>query len=143
MGWLKLKGLRALDLLASIGSEVGILSAHRLSGAPVTTPTSSEAGAKVMQPFVLTSGTTDDRRVLASQVFRPGHRLPTMSIDEYLALEMRRGNIKSQAIPSTASTEGINESDETEDEKRLLQLRRQDEFRDEHRRGSGNTFNRG
>ena len=142
-GWLKLKSLKALDLLTNISSEIDILSAHRLSSAliPSSTAIRNETKAKVTQPFVLTSGIAD-RKALASQVFRPGHRLPTMSIDEYLALEMRRGNIKSHAA-STTPIRGIDESDEMEDEKRLLQLRKQDEFRDEHRRGSGNTFNRG
>ena len=49
----------------------------------------SRAG-KPLQPFTLTSSSSN-RAALASSVFRPGHNLPTMSIDEYLAEEKRRG----------------------------------------------------
>ena len=34
-----------------------------------------------------------DRARLQAEVFRPDHRLPTMSIDEYLEIEQQRGNI--------------------------------------------------
>ena len=42
-----------------------------------------------LQPFVITSRRQD----IANQVFRPGHSLPTMSIDQYLEQEEERGNI--------------------------------------------------
>lgn len=35
----------------------------------------------------------DDRSRLAAEVFRSGHRLPTMSIDEYLKNEFDSGNV--------------------------------------------------
>ena len=45
-----------------------------------------------LQPFtILPSG--GDRVGLQEQVFQPDHRLPTMSIDEYLEIERQRGNI--------------------------------------------------
>ena len=34
-----------------------------------------------------------ERARLQAQVFQAGHRLPTMSIDEYLQIEQERGNI--------------------------------------------------
>ena len=42
-----------------------------------------------LRPFVITS----KREQLREGVFRPGWRLPTMSIDEYLEQERARGNI--------------------------------------------------
>lgn len=42
-----------------------------------------------MKPFML----LDTRQKLQNGVFRPGHNLPTMTIDEYLEEERRRGGI--------------------------------------------------
>lgn len=44
---------------------------------------------KPLQPFVITT----KREQLRNQVFRPGHSLPTMTIEEYLREEEERGNI--------------------------------------------------
>ena len=47
-----------------------------------------------LRPFtILPAGESADRARLQGQVFGPGHRLPTMSIDEYLEIERERGNI--------------------------------------------------
>lgn len=46
---------------------------------------------KPLRPFTL----LDNREKLKGQVFGPGHRLPTMTIDEYLEEEQKRGNILS------------------------------------------------
>ena len=34
-----------------------------------------------------------ERARLQAQVFQAGHRLPTMSVEEYLQIEQERGNI--------------------------------------------------
>ncbi len=52
---------------------------------PLLAPT-----GKVLRPFTITPST---RSEVAASVFQPSYRLPTMSIDEYLAEEQRRGNI--------------------------------------------------
>lgn len=45
-----------------------------------------------LRPFtILPPGA--DRAQLQAQVFQPGHRLPTMTVDEYLEIERQRGNI--------------------------------------------------
>jgi immunoglobulin-binding protein 1 len=44
---------------------------------------------KPLRPFIITS----KREEIRQGVFRPGWRLPTMTIDEYLELERARGNI--------------------------------------------------
>lgn len=50
-----------------------------------------------MQPFTILPSTglqnLSDRARLQSEVFRSSHRLPTMTIDEYLEEERQRGNI--------------------------------------------------
>ncbi|KAF3937026.1 hypothetical protein ABW19_dt0210006 [Dactylella cylindrospora] len=44
---------------------------------------------KPLRPFTLLS----NREMVKGQVFGPGHRLPTMTIDEYLEEEKRRGGV--------------------------------------------------
>lgn len=46
-------------------------------------------GGKPLRPFTL----VNDRQAIQKGVFRPGHNLPTMSIDEYLEEERARGGI--------------------------------------------------
>lgn len=52
-------------------------------------------GGKVLRPFTIlpSTGLASDRERLQSEVFRESWRLPTMTIDEYLAEEARQGNI--------------------------------------------------
>lgn len=44
---------------------------------------------KPLRPFII----FENREQIRKDVFRPGHNLPTMTIDEYLEEERRRGNI--------------------------------------------------
>ena len=46
-------------------------------------------GGKPLRPFTL----LDSRQTLKKGVFKPGHNLPTMTIDEYLEEERARGGI--------------------------------------------------
>lgn len=52
-------------------------------------------GGRVMRPFTILPSTKQmsDRERLKGEVFRNGHRLPTMTIDEYLDEERSRGNV--------------------------------------------------
>jgi hypothetical protein len=52
-------------------------------------------GGKVLRPFTILPSTNlaSDRERLQGEVFRESWRLPTMTIDEYLAEEQRQGNI--------------------------------------------------
>lgn len=52
-------------------------------------------GGRVLRPFTILPSNADssDRERLQSEVFRESWRLPSMTIDEYLAEEQRRGNI--------------------------------------------------
>jgi hypothetical protein len=57
-------------------------------GLPTTGPLLGKGG-KPLRPFTLLS----TRNEMAARVFQPGHRLPTMTIDEYIDAEISRGGI--------------------------------------------------
>ena len=52
-------------------------------------------GGRVLRPFTIlpSNAGSSDRERLQSEVFRESWRLPSMTIDEYLAEEQRQGNI--------------------------------------------------
>lgn len=54
-------------------------------------PVLSKEG-KPLRPFVLTSNKSK-RQEFQEGVFRPGHNLPTMTLDEYLQAEFEQGNV--------------------------------------------------
>ena len=82
------------------------------------------AGGKPLRPFTL----LDSRQTLKDGVFRPGHNLPTMTIDEYLEEERARGGI----IEGGGEASGvIPEPDEDNIEKaneEVLKAREWDEY---------------
>lgn len=99
----------------------------------------------------------DARQNLREQVFQPSHRLPTMSIDEYLEEEQRRGNIISGggqasaeaptssellALRSQGYNVGTREAEEANEEQRR-KANDWDEFEENNPKGMGNTMNRG
>lgn len=120
---LRLLHTLALSAVASIASELEILSSipseesHR-SGPSVDPREASRAqddatwrldrtpgqykprelisgGGRVLRPFTILPSTMglSERERLRGEVFRESHRLPTMTIDEYLEEERRQGNI--------------------------------------------------
>ncbi|CCU83031.1 TOR signaling pathway regulator (TapA) [Blumeria hordei DH14] len=101
-------------------------------------PILSSSG-KPLRPFTLLS----NRKTLRKDVFKPGHNLPTMTIDEYLEEERARGGI----IEGGGEASGIRpEPDEDNFEKadeETMKAREWDEFTEENHRGSGNTLNKG
>lgn len=137
--FLRLLVAKAEDALELVESELQLLlgkgeeGEHRFSTTP---PQHSSKVSKVTRPFVLTRTRTD----MASTVFRPGHTLPTMTIDEYLELEHKHGNIKSQSSNRDTHQE-LQEGEEQEEMERQKLIQR-DAWFDEHRRGEGNTHNR-
>lgn len=94
---------------------------------------------KPLQPFTLLS----NRQEMQRGVFRPSHNLPTMTIDEYLDEERRRGGI----IEGGGEASGrLPEPDEDNYEKadaETMKAREWDEFTEANPKGSGNTLNRG
>lgn len=100
-------------------------------GGPLLSPK-----GKPLQPFTL----TDRRTELQRGVFRPGHNLPTMSIDEYLEEERRRGGI---IEGGEQPQKEIDEDDMDRTDQETMKARAWDEFKEANPRGSGNTLNRG
>ncbi|PKI82348.1 hypothetical protein MVES_003736 [Malassezia vespertilionis] len=119
---------------------------------------------KPLRPFVITGSSAgggaaqqapgDQRSQLREAVFRPSHRLPTMSIDQYLEEERRRGNIiesdASRGQDSTprerrtelAELDGTRAGEEAEEAARREAIH-WDTYTETHMRGAGNTMNRG
>ncbi|KAJ7685525.1 TAP42-like protein [Mycena polygramma] len=110
---------------------------------------------KPLRPFTILPSGSSDRARMAAQVFGPGHRLPTMSIDEYLQIEQERGNIltgggpasesaltSSEQLAQDAEMDGTRDGLEKEETKRLKD-ENWAQFTDENPRGAGNTMNRG
>ena len=93
---------------------------------------------KPMQPFTL----LDRRTQLQQGVFRSGHNLPTMTIDEYLEEEKRRGNIVQGGEQSGIKPE-VDEDDIEKADEETMKARAWDEYVEANPRGSGNTLNRG
>lgn len=99
-------------------------------------PLLSQQG-KPLQPFTLLGSRAD----LAKGVFRPGHNLPTMSIDEYLEEEKRRGGIlEGGTDPPKIETD---EDDMDAVDRDTYKAREWDDYKDENRRGAGNSLNMG
>lgn len=99
--------------------------------------TSPENTSKVLQPFILVK----DRQQVKQKVFKPGHSLPTMTIDEYLELERAKGGI---LPPSEKTLPSDYHKDIDKDEVIDLQTKKDrlfDTFKDENPRGWGNTHN--
>ncbi|KAI1770738.1 type 2A phosphatase-associated protein 42 [Hypoxylon cercidicola] len=94
---------------------------------------------KPLRPFTLTS----NRQELQRGVFRPGHNLPTMSIDEYLEEERRQGNIIEGGGEASMRQPEPNEDDIEKADAETMKAREWDEFKEANPRGSGNTLNRG
>lgn len=92
---------------------------------------------KPLQPFTLVGS----RAEIARGVFRPGHNLPTMSIDEYLEEEKRQGNIVQGGTDPPRQV--LDEDDMAAVDRETYKAREWDDYKDDHRRGAGNTLNMG
>lgn len=96
-------------------------------------------GGKPLQPFTL----LDSRQRLRDGVFRPDHSLPTMTIDEYLAEEKRRGGMIDGGGAQSGMPVEMDEDDLDKADQATMKARDWDEFKEQNPKGSGNTLNRG
>lgn len=94
---------------------------------------------KPMRPFTIV-GTRQD---LKKGVFRPGHNLPTMSIDEYLDEEFKRGGIIEGGGDASFQRPEPDEDNIEKADAETYKAREWDEFTEANPKGSGNTLNRG
>ncbi|KAG5513871.1 hypothetical protein PMAC_000493 [Pneumocystis sp. 'macacae'] len=96
-----------------------------------------DKNGKPLRPFTIVGR----REQLTKSVFGPDHSLPTMSIDEYLEEEAKRGNILSNKLIPQNKKE-INQDDMDEMDKETYRSREWDEFKEANPRGWGNRTNR-
>lgn len=92
-----------------------------------------------LQPFTI----TDKRTQLRQGVFRPGHTLPTMTIEDYLEEEKRRGGIIDGGGESQKAAVEPDEDDMELADQETMKARAWDEYTEANPKGSGNTLNRG
>ena len=119
--------LQALDSLSLILKEIELLEAGNDPKPRVQVELQeSKQVSKISQPFKLVR----DRKQVADSVFKHDYNLPTMTIDEYLDLEMKRGNIISEGGAARAIKAEPDEDDEAYQEAQLLKDREWDEFKD-------------
>ncbi|KAI1319003.1 hypothetical protein EDD11_005201 [Mortierella claussenii] len=90
-----------------------------------------------LRPFVITNKRTE----MMKGVFRPGHSLPTMSIEEYLDQEIERGNFLSGGTEEPKKKE-VDDNDEAGLEAETLKSRNWDDFKDDNPKGWGNRGGR-
>ncbi|KAF2103328.1 TAP42-like protein [Rhizodiscina lignyota] len=109
-----------------------------LLAAGVNGPILSKDG-KPLRPFTL----LDTRQRLQQGVFRPDHSLPTMTIDEYLEEERKRGGIIEGGGPQSGIQPEPDEDDIDKADEETMKARAWDEFTEANPKGSGNTLNRG
>lgn len=112
--------LREIELL-EIGKDDENSGKH-----PPATNVSNGKFTKIEKPFKLAK----DRKQIAADAFKYGHNLPTMTIDEYLDLEKKRGNIISGGGAASAVKKEIDEDDEAAMEIETMKAREFDEFKD-------------
>ncbi|CAD6446323.1 6148325e-b84a-471a-a13c-ac9ddf3c9088 [Sclerotinia trifoliorum] len=96
-------------------------------------------GGKPLRPFTL----LESRQALQKGVFRPGHNLPTMTIDEYLDEERARGGIIEGGGEASGIIPEIDPDDFEKMDEETEKARRWDEFTEDNPKGAGNTLNRG
>ena len=81
---------------------------------------------KPLQPFTL----LNKRDQLQKGVFRPGHNLPTMTIDEYLEEEKRRGGIIEGGGEQSGRRPQVDEDDMDKADEETMKAREWDEFKE-------------
>jgi len=94
---------------------------------------------KPLKPFTL----LDNRQKLRKGVFKPDHSLPTMTIDEYLAEEKRRGGMVNGGGEKSGRPADVDEDDLEKADQETMKAREWDDYTESHAKGSGNTLNRG
>ena len=92
-----------------------------------------------LRPFTL----LDTRQSMQQGVFRPDHNLPSMTIDEYLEEERKRGGMIDGGGPQSQQKPPIDEDDMNKADKATMKARDWDEFVENNPKGSGNTMNMG
>lgn len=99
-----------------------------------------DSKGKPLRPFTLLGSKRQD---FANGVFRPDHNLPTMSIDEYLDEERKRGGMIEGGGEQSGIKPQVDEDDYEIADRETMKAREWDEYVEANPKGSGNTINRG
>jgi immunoglobulin-binding protein 1 len=83
-----------------------------------------DSGGKPLRPFTL----LDSRQKLLEGVFKPGHNLPTMTIDEYLKEEKRRGGLIEGGGEASGIAPELDEDDYEKSDLETMKARNWDDF---------------
>ena len=118
--------LLTIDRLGMLLRELELLEVGENPIEPVKTEVKNDSLTKIEKPFKLVK----DRKTIAEGAFKYGHNLPTMTIDEYLDLERKRGNIISGGGAASAVKKEIDEDNEAAMEIELKKAREFDEIND-------------
>lgn len=94
---------------------------------------------KPLKPFTILG----NREAFKNGVFKPGHSLPTMTIDEYLEAEKQRGGMIDGGGEQSGRAPEPDEDDMDKADMETMKAREWDEFTEANPKGSGNTLNRG
>ncbi|KAI4727034.1 phosphatase 2A-associated protein [Aureobasidium sp. EXF-10728] len=94
---------------------------------------------KPLRPFTL----LNTRQTMQAGVFRPDHSLPTMTIDEYLEEEKRRGGMIEGGGAQSGIQPEVDEDDLEKADEETMKARAWDEYVENNPKGAGNTLNRG
>ncbi|CAD6188044.1 unnamed protein product [Caenorhabditis auriculariae] len=124
---------KSLEELQSIEEETPLLKMMAERGSTPMEPRPPRIASK---PFIITR---DEQQ---KKVFGIGYpAIPTMTVDQWY--EKRFGHGQQASAPSSsAPRKDDSEEDENDDESRQRKIR-MDEYKDTHRRGWGNTHNKG
>lgn len=98
-----------------------------------------DKNGKPLKPFTILG----NRQALRDGVFKPDHSLPTMTIDEYLEEEKRRGGMIEGGGEQSRIAPEQDEDDMNQADIETMKAREWDEFTEANPKGSGNTLNRG
>lgn len=90
---------------------------------------------KILKPFTIMK-----REDLKKKVYGTGQYLPTMTVEDYLEQELANGGMVSS---NPEPEESSDEDDYEKNDRDTYKAREWDEFTETHRKGSGNTINRG
>ncbi|XP_033105718.1 immunoglobulin-binding protein 1-like [Anneissia japonica] len=140
---------KAIEELKSIAQEKQILqhmakvqSTGHMAAAEPDRPAKT---CKPMKPFIIT------RDAVQAKVFGAGYpSLPTVSLEEFFEKEIREGKIPQEALhPSSVVVEHGQQDDkpqeaedDEDDPEAIKKARELDDWKDDHKRGWGNRYNR-
>jgi immunoglobulin-binding protein 1 len=157
---LEAAALRALDALPLLEQELALLRrAAEAAQQPGSSQqeqqqgggASSSNGRQVQQAMMqrladvasqLSLG--QDRQAMAQQVLRPGHILPTLTVEQQGMIELREAQQrgaqeKEAAAKAAAAAADTGRNSEDADEERVAKQRAWDDFADDNPRGWGNS----